>query len=325
MQVKQVYLWFEAGSKAWFDALTAALISFGFTRTKSDHSLFVHHSHTSTMYVLVYVDDIILTGNNSHALTSFISLLNSRFALKDLGPLHYFLGIQVDKLQDDTLLLRHSKYITDLLHRVNMASAKPQPTPMTPSTKLLKDGTNLSDDPKLYRSVVGDLQYTCITRPDLAFSVNKVSQFMQAPLNDHWKAVKRILRYLQGTSHLGLHLTPSNNYCIFALCDADWAAGINDRRSTSGFCVYFGRNLISWQSKKQPVVSRSSTEAEYRSLALVVAEVSWLRGLLNELVISQCPEPPIIFCDNMSAVLLVANPVLHSRTKHIELDIYYVR
>lgn len=311
--------------RTWFDKLSTTLLSFGFSRARSDHSLFVKHSPSSTIYVLVYVDDILVTGNVPSEVSYHISLLHKQFALKDLGSIHYFLGVEVDHLPDGSLLLRQSKYIRDLLLKVQMHDAKPQPTPMASTVRLTNTGSDCFDDPKLYRSVVGALQYACITRPELAFSVNKVSQFMQKPLCDHWVAVKRILRYLQGTSHLGLHIQKCSHPRISAMCDADWAADPTDRRSTSGFCVFFGPNLVSWQSKKQSVVSRSSTEAGYRVLALVVSEVTWLQSLLRELFVPLPSEPPLIYCDNMSGVLLAANPILHSRTKHVELDIHFVR
>lgn len=149
---------------------------------------------------------------------------------------------------------------------------------------------------------------------------------MHAPLESHWQAVKRILRYLAGSLNSGLTMQRDHNSSmnLQGFCDADWASDPNDRRSTSGYCVYFGSNLISWQSKKQHVVSRSSTEAEYRSLAHLVAEIFWISYLLEELQIS-LPKKPTIWCDNLSTVLLSANPIQHARTKHVELDLYFVR
>lgn len=132
------------------------------------------------------------------------------------------------------------------------------------------------DDPTLYRSVVGALQYDTIIRPEIAFAVNKVCQFMQCPLDEHWKAVKRILQYLAGPLDFCLKFSPSSNFNLTVFCDADMANDINDRRSTSGFCIYLGENLVSWTAKKQPIVARSTTEAEYRSLALVVMKIIWL-------------------------------------------------
>ncbi|MCI18192.1 retrovirus-related pol polyprotein from transposon TNT 1-94 [Trifolium medium] len=160
-----------------------------------------------------------------------------------------------------------------------MLESAPVTTPMQSTCKLSKTGSSALSDPFMYRSVVGALQYATITRPEISYSVNKVCQFMSHPLESHWVAVKRILRYLKGTLHHGLHLSPalpSTVPVLKAFCDADWASDPDDRRSTSGAAIYFGPNLISWWSKKQPVVARSSTEPEYQSLAHATAELLWV-------------------------------------------------
>ncbi|KAM6590148.1 hypothetical protein CsatA_012753 [Cannabis sativa] len=147
---------------------------------------------------------------------------------------------------------------------------------------------------------------------------------MQKPLQHHWSAVKRILRYVAGTTQYGLHLTKASSFEIQAYCDTDWASDVDDRRSTSGFAIFLGSNLIAWKSQKQQTVSRSSIEVEYRSLANVVVELAWLKSLFTELHI-HLSQPPVVWCDNLSTVLLTANPILHARTKHIELDLYFVK
>ncbi|KAM6582045.1 hypothetical protein CsatB_009047 [Cannabis sativa] len=309
--------------RAWFAKLSSALLSLGFTHAKSDTSLFIRNLSQHTTYLLVYVDDIIVIGSHAKEVSTLISNLSSLFALKDLGNLHYFLGVQITKT-DNGLHLCQTKYIQDLLNRTKMQGAKSSNTPMTSGLKLSHFGSDHVLDSTLYRSVVGALQYATITRPDIAFSVNKVSQFMQNPLESHWIAVKRILRYLAGTLDYGLHLQRSTNYDITAFCDADWASDPDDRRSTTGYCVLFGNNLVAWKSKKQQTISRSSTEAEFRSLAAVVTEITWLQSLLTELRIS-LSTPPTVWCDNLSTVMLAANPILHARTKHIEIDLYFVR
>jgi len=146
---------------------------------------------------------------------------------------------------------------------------------------------------------------------------------MHNPQEHHWKAVKRILRYLAGTSSHGLLIQPSSTTDIRAFSDADWGSDVDDRKSTTGYCAYYGLNLIAWSSHKQRVVSRSNTEAEYRSIAAALTEVIWLQSLLHELHIQT--KQPQLFSDNLGAVLLSANPILHSRTKHFELDLHFVR
>ena len=173
---------------------------------------------------------------------------------------------------------------------------------------------------------MGALQYATLTRPEISYAVNKVCQYMANPLDSHWAVVKRILRYLKGTIFHGLFLQPasvSKPMALYAFCDADWASDIDDRHSTSGAAIFLGSNLISWWSRKQKVTARSSTEAEYRSLAQTSTELTWIRTLLTELHVSF--QTPVIYCDNQSAVSIAHNPVFHSRTKHMEIDVFFVR
>jgi histone deacetylase 1/2 len=216
--------------------------------------------------------------------TALLKDLRTDFALKDLRELSYFLGIEVSPRQGG-VVLSQGKYASDLLNKVGMIKCKISPTPLSATEKLSReDGTLLSvEDATRYRSIVGGLQYLTLTRPDLAFSVNKVCQFLHAPTTVHWSAVKRILRYVKGSMDIGLYIRRSGSKLVSAFSDADWAGNVDDRRSTGGFAIYFGPNLISWSARKQPTVSRSSTEAEYKSLANATAEVIWVEALLKEL------------------------------------------
>ncbi|KAF5444723.1 hypothetical protein F2P56_033831, partial [Juglans regia] len=194
---------------------------------------------------------------------------------------------------------------------------------MVVAQRLSSDGSQFADV-TLYRSLVGALQYLTITRPDLAYSVNSVSQYLHAPTDAHFQAVKRILRYVKGTLHFGLSFTASSSTTITAYSDADWAGCPNTRRSTSGYSIYLGDNLVSWSAKKQPTVSRSSCESEYRALASTAAEVLWLDHLLRDLRVSTT-DRPLLLCDNKSAIFLSSNPVSHKRSKHIDLDYHFLR
>lgn len=179
-------------------------------------------------------------------------------------------------------------------------------------------------DPTTYRSIVGALQYLTFTRPDIVHAVNKVCQNFQAPNEANMRAVKRILRYLKGTIQFGIRYTSQSPLKIVAFCDADWAGCKDTRRSTTGYCVYIGANCVSWASKKQPTVSRSSAEAEYRAMASTAAEITWLTYLFMDIGLFLL-QPPRILCDNQSALHMSKNPVFHARSKHIELDYHFVR
>jgi histone deacetylase 1/2 len=220
--------------RAWFERLHKALLSLQFKPSKCDPSLFVYSASNEVVYVLVYVDDIILTGNSSTLIQRFITQLDQQFSLKQLGTLNYFLGIEVSPFEGG-LLLTQQKYIRDLLSKVKMLDCKPISTPMVSTSRLSKSHGIPFNDPSLYRSIVGALQYLTITRPEISFSVNKVSQFMSSPLDTHWTAVKRVLRYLKGTMTHGLHYKPAK--CLplqlKGFSDADWATDMDDRRSIS--------------------------------------------------------------------------------------------
>lgn len=189
--------------RAWFQALSSALLSQGFKASCYDPSLFILASQGASLIVLIYVDDIIVTGSSATLVHSFIASLQHKFALKDLGWLHYFLGIEVRPCAND-LHLSQAKYIQDLLTRANMQHANSLPSPMVPNTSLSRFDGDPFNDPHLYRSIVGALQYATLTCLDISFAVNRVSQFMQSPSTTHWAVVNRILRYLKGTSSHGL-------------------------------------------------------------------------------------------------------------------------
>ena len=309
--------------RAWYNELRDFLLSNGFVNSLADASVFYFHMGDVLIYMLVYVDDIVFTGNNAKAIDRFIQVLSNRFSLKDMGALSYFLGLEVTR-SSAGIRLNQRKYTTDILSKYHMLGAKPVPTPMASSTSLtMFDGVKLPD-PMEYRAAVGSLQYLAFTRPDIGFAVNRLSQFMHSPTTVHWEAVKRVLRYLAGTVDHGLWFSAKASLELSAYSDADWGGDKDDYSSTGAYIVYLGSHPISWSSKKQKGVSRSSTEAEYRAVTEAASEVKWVISLLSELGV-QLPTIPKVYCDNIGATYLCANPVFHSRMKHLALDYHFVR
>jgi histone deacetylase 1/2 len=293
--------------RAWYSRLCHKLEQLGFISSKGDTSLFFYRKGNITIFVLVYVDDIILASSSQEATTAFLRDLERDFSLKDLGDLNYFFGIQV-KRDKDGLVLSQERYATDVLQRVNMSDCKPISTPLSTTKKLsLHDGEKLGpEDSRRYRSIVGALQYLTLTHPDLSFAINKVCQFLHSPTVILWSTVKRILRYMKGTITSGLQIRKSPASFVSAFADADWVGCPNDRRSTGGFAVFFGPNLVSWTTRKQATVSRSSTEAEYKAITNATAEVMWIKKLLTELKVSH-PSSARLWCDNLGDKYLSEN------------------
>ncbi|KAA8521614.1 hypothetical protein F0562_012287 [Nyssa sinensis] len=206
----------------------------------------------------------------------------------------------------------------------HLRSAKPVKTPMATTEKLSLHTRTKFEGPSLYRSIIGSLQYLSFTKSDLAFIVSKVCQYMHSPRVPHWQSVKRILQYLPHTLHLGFLFTKSLTMNLTAYTDADWARCPDYRRSTNAYLIYSGSNLISWSSKKQPTVARSSTEAEFKAIANATTEVIWVQHLCRDLGIN-LTTPSTILCDNLGAIYLSSNPLFHARTKHVEIDFHFIR
>jgi hypothetical protein len=228
--------------RAWFECFSSHFLTIGSTASTSDPSLFVFRNGSTLLYLLLYVNDIILTGNSTAAITSLITQLAATFELKDLGPLRYFLGLQID-YGLDCLFVHQQKYITDLLSKFNMHTCKATSTPFSISHKLQPLSEAILFDPTQYRSLVGALQYATFTRPDITFAVNQVCRYMHKPTATHFTATKRILRYLQGKLSLGIRFK-SGSPILTTFTDSDWAGDPYDRHSTTGITVFLGNNPI---------------------------------------------------------------------------------
>ncbi|XP_013639800.1 PREDICTED: uncharacterized mitochondrial protein AtMg00810-like [Brassica oleracea var. oleracea] len=248
-------------------------------------------------YLILYIDDIIVTASTDALRNTIIVVLKSEFPMKDFGIINSFLGISA-KYNDQGLFLNQSRYAEDIIARAGMSECKPCATPVDLKSKLAEEAGKPVADPTHYRSLAGALQYLTFTRPDISYAVQQLCLFMHVPRESHLQALKRVIRYLKGTTHMGLQLLKKQNLRLTAYTDADWAGCPSTRHSTSGFCLYLGDNLISWSAKRQPTVSRSSAEAEYNGIANAVSESCWLRNLL--LVMGRpLKHSTVVFCDNV--------------------------
>ncbi|GJX71737.1 ribonuclease H-like domain-containing protein [Tanacetum coccineum] len=305
----------KQASRQWNKMLCNVLLENGFKQSKSDYLIFIKSKKEIFVALLVYVDDIVITGNNLKEVNSCKHFLQTKFQIKDLGELKYFLGIEVLKT-DDGVCLSQRKYCMELLAEYGLLACKPYLTPIEsklvitdkPLHKKYKVLNNITE----YQKLLGKLIYLTHTRLDISYVVHSLSQFMHSPLCSHQKLAFRVLKYLKGAPGKGIHITKNPNMNLIGYVDSDWAKCKATRRSVTGFSIFLGNSLVSWKSKKQTVVARSSAEAEYKALASITCEIMWLINLLRDLRI-ETKKPVSVFCDN-KAVIHIAGPngiILH--------------
>ena len=326
LRLRKAIYGLKQSPRAWYHKLSTTLNGRGFVKSQADHTLFTLTSKQGIVVILVYVDDIIITGCDKEGISSTKTFLKAAFDIKDLGELKYFLGIEMCRSKEG-LFMSQRKYTLDILKEAGDLGGRQAKTPLEEGYKVLREGEYEDtpfEDVKQYRRMVGKLIYLTITRPDVCFAVNQVSQHMQTPKVHHWNMVERILRYLREAPGQGVWMACNKNTEVIGYCDADWAGDRIDRRSTTGYCTFIGGNLVTWKSKKQKVVSCSSAEAEYRSMRKLTSELIWIKGLLGDLGI-EITTPMTMHCDNQAAIHIASNSVFHERTKHIEVDCHKVR
>lgn len=314
--------------RCWNHALDSRLKEMGFKQTSGDPCLYVHLDSEGEMFlVAVYVDDIVLGGRSEAKMNAVKEELSHRFEMKDLGPLHHFLGVKVIQNRDTGVVwIGQPVYTRKILQRYGMQDSKPISTPVNPDIKLV--ASEEADDvcnQQRYQAVVGSLLYLSTkTRPDIAYAVSCVARFCARPTKEHWTAVKRILRYLKGTSNFGLIYKEDTPTTIIGYSDADWAGDVGDRKSTSGYMFFLGGAAISWRSSKQTCVALSTAEAEYVALSAAAQEAIWLQQLASDLLNQSIRETTILE-DNQSTICLTKNPQVHGRTKHIDIKYHFIR
>ena len=309
--------------RAWNTRIDKYFQENNFTKCPHEHALYTKQDNGNILLVCLYVDDLIFTGNNPRMFEDFKKAMAREFEMTDIGLMSYYLGIEV-KQSKEGIFISQEGYAKEVLKRFNMANCKPISTPVECGAKLSKVDEREKVDPTYFKSLVGSLRYLTCTRPDILFGVGLVSRFMEEPTMTHLKTAKRILRYIKGTLDFGLFYSSSNNFRLVGYSDSDWAGDLDDRKSTTGFLFYLGDTAFTWISKKQPIVTLSTCEAEYVAAASCVCHAMWLRSLLKELNFAQ-EEATEIFVDNQSAIALAKNPVFHDRSKHIDTKYHFIR
>jgi hypothetical protein len=282
--------------RAWFEKFCIVISSLGFVSSSHDSAFFIKCTDAGRIILSLYVDDMIITGDDIDGISVLKTELARRFEMKDLGYFRYFLGMEV-VYSPRGYLLSQSKYVADILEQARLTDNKTVDTPIEVNARYSSsDGLPLID-PTLYRTIGRSLIYLTITRPNIAYVVHVVSQFVASPTTVHWATVLRILQYLRGTVFQSLLLSSTSFLELCAYSDADHDSDPIDRKSVTGFCIFLGDSLISWKSKKQYIVSQSSTEAEYCAMTSTTKEIVWLRWLLADMgVFFSHPTP--MCCDN---------------------------
>jgi hypothetical protein len=297
---------------AWFQRFASVIIATSFSPSNHDLALFIHTSPRGRTLLLLYVDDIIITGDDSEYIAFIKARLSEKFLMSNLGPLRYFLGIEVS-FTSDGIYLSQEKYIQDLLARSSLTHHRIVETPIELNLHLRAiDGKPLTD-PTRYRHIVRSLVYLAVTRPDISYVVHILSQFVYAPTHIHYSHLLRVLCYLCGTITHRLFFPGSSSFQLQGYFDATWDSD-SDRRSLSAYCIFLGGSLIDWKTKKQAAVSRSSAEAELRAMALATVEVTWLRWLLENFGVSVPVATPLL-SNSTSAINIARDPMKHELTK----------
>ncbi|KAE8671027.1 hypothetical protein F3Y22_tig00112000pilonHSYRG00251 [Hibiscus syriacus] len=323
LKLKKALYGLKQAPRAWNTRIDTYFMENGFKKCPYEHALYAKKNGGNVLFVALYVDDLIFMGNNDEMIEEFKGTMTREFEMTDLGLMKFFLGLEVRQVETG-IFVSQETYAKEILKKYNMENCNPVSTPMEPGAKLSKFDGGERVDASRYRSLVGSLRYLTCTRPDLSLSVGIVSRFMEEPVYSHWKALKRILRYIQGTVSLGLFYSKAEDYKLVGYSDSDWCGDIDDRKSTSGYVFFMGDTAFTWLSKKQPIVTLSTCEAEYVAASWCVCHAIWLRNLLSKMELKQLGVT-VIHVDNKSAIELAKNPVNHERSKHIDVRFHFIR
>lgn len=311
--------------RCWNRKFTYFLKEYGLKASDADSCIFYKETNNSMLYLAIYVDDGLVASHDEKELSSLLKYLSDCFEVK-IGDFDLFLGLQIRKYDNGSLFIHQSSYVNKMLVKFGLDQCNPCLTPV--DTNLYLDTVQRSNEninfP--YREAVGSLMYLAIgTRPDIAYIVNYLSQFNEKPTHEHCSALKRVFRYIQGTKDHGLYYSSDSKFQLKGFCDSDFAGDVNTRKSRSGAIIQIGDSTVSWFSKKQLSVAISTTEAEFMAASEGVRTLIWIDRLYKELTPELKSEKPVLFLDNQSAIKLIKNPEFHSRTKHIDIRVHFIR
>ena len=317
--LKKAIYGLKQASKCWNDTFHEYLMKIGFKPSLTDPCLYSYMKNDQICFIILYVDDLLIGCSSKSFINEIKAQLCEEFSMKDLGVASEFLGIQINQTEKG-IFIHQTKFSESFLKRVNFENCKPIKTPAEVGLKLhLTQDNEDPFDKEVYQSAIGVLLFICTrTRPDLAFAVCNAARYTSNPSKLHWNALKRIFRYLKGTSHYGIFYESKASNKLIGYADADWAGNISDRKSTSGFCFYVGKGIVSWRSSKQSCVALSTAEAELISLSSAAQEAVWLGKLLKDLG-NMDDEAIKIFEDNNSTISLVKSFKNHAKLKHVDI------
>jgi len=323
-KLKKALYGLKQAPKAWYSKIEAYFCKENFEKCPHEHTLFVKHAGNKILIVSLYVDDLIYTGNCEVLINNFKCSMKKNFAMTDLGKMRYFLGAEVTQ---DTrgIFISQQKYAKEILSRFGMEQCNMVCNPIVPGNRLSKDDSGKSVDATNFKQMVGCLMYLLATRPDLAYVVCLIARYMERPTETHFAAAKRILRYLKGSLQYGILYKRGELNCeLEGWSDSDYAGDLDDRKNTSGYVYKLGSGAISWSSKKQAIVTLSTTEAEFVAASSCACQGIWLRKIHHRICQTQesCTK---IYCDNSSSIKLSKNPILHGRCKHIDVRFHFLR
>lgn len=328
LRLKKTLYGLKQSGRVWNNTLNNTFtFDLGYTRLIADRCVYVRQSPKGPIIAAVHVDDIfLLTPRDAEIIAQVKNEIKGKFNATDLGELHHTLGMEITRDEiSGNITLSQTQYTKKIIQRMGMENCNPVEKPLDTNVKLLNKhtGTSSDDDRQYYMVGIGSLIFLSKgSRPDITYAVQHLAQFSQNPGPAHITALKHLFRYLKGSPNLGITYGNSDlNLRVYS--DADWGNDLTDRKSISGYVCKLGGGAITWSSKKQPTVAKSTMEAEYMALSHAVSEVLWLRSLLNEINI---PQPTIpINVDNQSAIKFGENPMFHARSKHIDIKHHFIR